>query len=67
MGGRSFGDLHVSDISPLQLDTGSVRYIPRAMQTFGNPDSKLYSFIIICNIWRGHGDGRKKISAATAD
>src|SRR6218665_4007725 len=34
--------------------TGRVRYTRRAMQTFGKPDCKLYSFII-CNILKGDG------------
>src|SRR6218665_2282510 len=44
----------LKDLSPLQLDTGRVRYTRRAMQTFGKPDCKLYSFIIR-NSLRGDG------------
>src|SRR6218665_239413 len=44
----------LKDLSPLQLDTGRVRYTRRAMQTFEKPDCKLYSFII-CNSLRGDG------------
>src|SRR6218665_1132066 len=44
----------LKDLSPLQLDTGRVRYTRRAMQTFKKPDCKLYSFIIR-NSLRGDG------------